>query len=207
VTWQVLIPHIPHRHDKLVELLDVLAAQMQPGVEVLIFTDNLEHSYAEKCQALADASTADYTSHLGNDDSVSPDFIPKVMEALEQWPDYVGFRVRYTEAGILQKPVVHSLQCGGWSDGEVLRRDLMYYNPIRRGLAQRVKFRGPYCDMEWADDLRALGCVRTEVFIDEELHYYQRDPADNFHTSREPFPGPLPEIPDYSFVRQLCLSR
>src|SRR5687767_6466339 len=30
--YQILIPHIPHRHAKLLELLDVLAGQMRPGV-------------------------------------------------------------------------------------------------------------------------------------------------------------------------------
>jgi hypothetical protein len=86
----------------------------------------------------------------------------------------------------------------------VLQRDLMYYNPIRRELAEQVRFRGQFCDVEWADDLRALGCVKTEVFIDDELHYYQRDPADNFHTNREPLDD-VPEIPDYPFVSHLCL--
>lgn len=203
--WQILIPHMPHRHAKLVELLDVLEAQMMPGVEVLIYTDNLEASYADKCQALADAATADYTSHLGNDDSVAPDFVPKILDALEQDPDYVGFRVRYTEAGVQQMPVIHSLQCGGWSDTpEGLYRDLMYYNPIRRELADMVRFRGPFCDIEWGDDLRALGCVKNEVFIDEELHYYQRNPADNFHTTRVPMPeDEIPPVPEYSFVKHL----
>lgn len=207
--YQILIPHMPHRHAKLIDLLAVLAVQMQPDVEVLIYADNLEASYAEKCQALADASTADYTSHLANDDSVSPDFIPRIMEALDQDPDYVGFRVRYTEAGVRQQPVIHSLQCGGWSDTvEGLYRDLMYYNPIRRELAQMVRFRGPFCDTEWADDLRALGCVKTEVFIDDELHYYQRDSSDNFHTNRQPMPADqIPPLPRQPFVRYLECSR
>jgi hypothetical protein len=205
VRYQLLIPHIPHRHAKLVELLDVLAAQMRPEVEVLVYTDNLDVSYAEKCQTLADASTADYTSHLANDDSVAPNFIPRILEALEQEPDYVGFRVRYTEAGVLQQPVIHSLDCGGWFDEpQLLRRDLMYYNPIRRALAQQVTFRGPFCDIEWADDLRALGIVKREVFIDEELHYYRRDSSDNFHTHREPMPvDEIPELPAYPFVRHI----
>ena len=47
-----------------------------------------------------DMATADYTSHLANDDSVAPDFIPRVLEAMESDPDYVGFKVRYTEAGV-----------------------------------------------------------------------------------------------------------
>lgn len=206
--WQILIPHMPHRHAQLVGLLDVLAAQMQPGVEVLIYSDNLEADYPTKLQALADASTAEYTSHLANDDSVSDNFVPRVLEALTESPDYVGFRVRYTLDGVPQQPVIHSLQCGCWSDmPHLLMRDLMYYNPIRRELAQQVQFRGPYCDMEWADDLRGLGVVKTEAFIDDELLYYQRKTADNFHSSRQPLPAdqvpPLPSTEIYPFVRYL----
>lgn len=204
--YQILIPHIPHRHAKLLDLLNVLEQQMRPGVQVLIYTDNLQVSYAQKCQALVDAADADYISHLANDDLVAPTFIPRILEALEQNPDYVGFRVRYTEAGVRQQPVIHSLACGCWSDTpDVLMRDLMYYNPIKLELARKVRFRGPYCDVEWADDLRALGCVKTEVFIDEELHYYQRDSSDNFHTPRQPMPEHLiPALPDYPFVEHLA---
>lgn len=42
VTWQILIPTIPHRHDKLAGLLETLDAQMRPGVGVLAYRDNLE---------------------------------------------------------------------------------------------------------------------------------------------------------------------
>ncbi len=206
--WQILIPHMPHRHDKLVQLLDVLEPQMMPGVEVLVYTDNLDVSYQEKCQTLADLSTADYTNHLGNDDSVAPDFIPRIMDAFRADPDYVGFKVKYTEAGQRMMPVVHSLKCGGWFDEpSLLRRDLMYYNPIRRELAQQVRFRGPFCDVEWADDLRALGIVKSEVFIDDEMLYYQRDSSDNFHTNRAPFPDDqMPALPEYPFVRHIVYS-
>lgn len=203
--WQVLIPHMPHRHAKLVELLDVLAAQIQSGVEVIVYTDNLDVSYREKCQTLQDAATADYTSHLGNDDMVAPDFVPRILEAMGQDPDYIGFRVRYTEAGVLQQPVVHSMQEGGWwTDAQGHHRDFMYYNPIRRSIADRVKFRGAFCDVEWAEDIRALGVVNTEVFIDDEMLYYRRDNSDNFHTNRQPMPvGDIPELPEYPFVRHI----
>lgn len=181
---------------------------MRPGVEVLVYTDNLDVSYAEKCQTLADMATADYTSHLANDDSVAPDFIPRILEALKEDPDYVGFRVRYTEAGQLMQPVIHSLDCGRWLDtSERLERDLMYYNPIRRVLAEQVRFRGPYCDTEWADDLRALGVVKSEVFIDAEMLFYRRDSSDNFHTPRQPMPvDEVPVLPEYPFVRHVVYA-
>ena len=200
-----MVPHIPHRHAKLLELLDVLGRQMRPGVQVVVYTDNLDVPYVEKCQTLADMATADYTSHLANDDSVAPDFIPSVLEAMESDPDYVGFYVRYTEAGVLQQQVIHSLQCAGWMDTpQRLERDLMYYQPIRRTLADQVKFRGPYCDTEWADDLRALGIVKREVFIDDEMLYYRRDSSDNFHTARVPMPeDEIQPLPEYPFVRHV----
>lgn len=202
--WQILIPTIPHRHGKFVALLDVLAAQMRPGVEVLIYRDNLQSSYAEKLQALADAATADYTSHLADDDSVSPVFISRILEAFKDQPDYVGFRVLYTEGGDLREGVTHSLQYPGWSDSPAKVRDLMYYNPIRRELAEQVRFRGGDCDREWADDLRAAGIVKTEVFIDEEMYYYQHETGDDFRTPRQPWAGELPPLPEHPFVRYIC---
>ena len=182
---------------------------MRPVVEVLVYTDNLDVSYQEKLQTLQDMATADYTSHLANDDSVAPDFIPRVLEALEQEPDYVGFYVRYTEAGVRQQQVIHSLQCGRWLDTpERLERDLMYYNPIRRELANEVKFRGEFCDVEWAEDLRRLGIVKSEVFIDDEMLYYRRDNQDNFHTPRVPMPvDEIPVLPEYPFVRHVVYEQ
>jgi hypothetical protein len=132
------------------------------------------------------------------------------MAALASRPDYVGFRVRYTESGFRMKPVIHSLSCGGWDDGgPEYRRDLMYQNPVRREHAQQVRFRGLACDTEWADDLRALGIVRTEVFIDDEIFYYQRT-GDNIHVRKTPVPEdqltPLPDYPWVTYLEPLGLS-
>ncbi|HXJ25685.1 MAG TPA: hypothetical protein VNH17_08300 [Streptosporangiaceae bacterium] len=204
--WQIVIPTIPHRHAKLEALLGVLGPQLDwanpptaaPNVRVLAWRDNLEHSYADKLQGLYDAATASYVSSLADDDSVAPDFVYRCLAAMTAGPDQVGFRVRYTEAGTLQCPVIHSLRNPGWyGTGFGLFRDHMYYNPVRRELAAEVRFRGPYCDEEWAADLRALGHVTTEKFIDAEMLYYQRDSADNFHTPKAPMaPGDIPPRPE-----------
>ncbi len=199
-TWQLLITTIPHRHGRLCDLLETLDAQMRPGVGVLLARDTRLAGYRPALQALMDAATAEYVSAIADDDSVSPEFIPKITGALETRPDYVGFRVRYTENGHRMKPVIHSLSCGGWSEGgPAYQRDLMYQNPVRREYAQRVRFRGLACDTEWAGDMRALGVVRTEVFIDDEIFIYQRDLSDYIATPRQPLPDdlirPLPSYP------------
>ncbi len=211
-TWNILITTIPHRHDKLLALLALLDSQMQPGVSVLLCRDEHMAGYRPGLQALMDAATAEYVSAIADDDSYSPDAIPRVMAALDTRPDYVGFRQRFTENGAWRYPVTNSLANYGWngcvpSEGgyyqhtppNEFKLDLMYVNPIRREHAQRVRFRGLACDTEWADDIRALGIVKTEVFIDDEIYYYRRDLTDYISTPhgafREDIIQPLPSYP------------
>ena len=204
-TYDILIATIPHRHDKLVSVLDALDPQMQEGVGVLVYRDNLDVPWVEKCRALEEASTADYISHLDDDDMVSPDFVPRIMEALTSRPDYVGFRVRWTQDGIYQMPVVHSLVSPGWHNADgALFRDIVDKNPIRRDLALQTSWEGANgADRTWALGLRRLGIVKREVFIDAEVYRYQESRDDTFMTLRAPMEDPLPELPRYPWLRYI----
>lgn len=174
-TWDILIASIVHRTDMLAELLNHLERQLVPGVGVLVYLDNREELYGPKCQRLYHASKADYVSMLDDDDWVADDYIPAVMEALKKKPDYVGYRVLYTEHGVPQKPVVHSLVHGGWVDApEALYRDICHKNPLRRDLAVQAPWEGDGgADITWAFALRQLGIVESEVFIDRDMYHYR----------------------------------
>jgi len=203
VRWDLLVCSIAHRTEMLTELLGEFARQRAElenpaSVSVIVFRDNLQTEYGAKCQALLEASTADYVSWFDDDDWPAPDFMASVLEALEEQPDYVGFKVRYTEDGVPQVPVYHTLRYSGWvNNPEALYRDIVHFNPIRRDLALRGRWEGgDGADRRWADQLRALGCVREEVFIDRELHHYRHRPADTFTVAslRAPLEQP-PEAP------------
>jgi hypothetical protein len=198
VTWDILIATIAHRTELLAALLDHLEPQLQPGVGVLVYRDNREQLYGPKCQRLYEASKADYVSMLDDDDWVADDYIPAVMEALKQRPDYVGYRVLYTEHGEPRKPVIHSLEFDGWfENAENLCRDICHKNPLRRDLAARATWDGDGgADQTWANQLRGL--VETEVFIDRELYHYRSTGA--YDTSNlQPLEDPPPP-PDHGFV-------
>lgn len=185
-TWDILICSIEHRTGMLTDLLAELKRQKIPGFGVRVFRDNLETEYGTKCQRLLESSTADYVSFLDDDDWVVEDFVKTIMKTLrEQQPDYVGFRVLYTEDGNPQLPVIHSLQYGGWQNQpDVLIRDIVHFNPIRRDLAARSFWEGgDGADARWAGRLRELGCVKTEVFIDREMHHYRHRSWDTFTAS------------------------
>lgn len=204
MTWDILICSIEHRTDMLTDLLDELGRQLVPGVGVKVFRDNLETEYGTKCQRLLDSSRADYVSFLDDDDWVEPDFIPTIVEALKTKPDYVGFRVRWTEDGNPQLPVFHTLKYGGWVNGaDALYRDIVHFNPIRRDLATQSHWEGgDGADARWAGRLRELGCVKTEVFIDREMHHYRHRSWDTFNASSSQQPmGEHPPRPKARFVK------
>lgn len=205
--YELLIPTVPHRHEKLCNLLSKLDAQMSPDTGVLLYRDNLRISYREKLQALSDFATGDYVSVLQDDDSVASDYIEAILTAVQEGPDQVGFRVRHTTDGI-RADVIHSMQHfpGVMFDGRTHYRDHMYFNPMKRELFQAVRFRGDACDDEWAYDQRTLGLVRTEVFIDREIFYYIRTSSDNWHTLRACGSLPCEEIqplPEYPWLKVL----
>jgi hypothetical protein len=199
-SWDLLICSIWHRTDMLAELLGELERQYQPGLGVRVCRDNLGMTYGDKCQLLLESSTADYVSFLDDDDWVEPDFVGTIMAALDKQPDYVGFKVKYTVNGEPQIPVYHTLRYGGWvNNPEALYRDIVHFNPIRRDLALQGRWEGgDGADRRWADQLRAKGCVRNEVFIDRELHLYRFRSHDTFTLSSVQAPleqePPAPKI-------------
>jgi glycosyltransferase involved in cell wall biosynthesis len=202
VSWDILISSLVHRTDMLVELLEEFERQREPNVGVIVFRDNTETIYGEKCQRLLEASEADYVSFFDDDDWPEPDFIAAISEALRERPDYVGFNVHHTEDGRDQAPVYHSLQHGGWSNSPGgLLRDIVHFNPIRREHALAGRWEGGCgADARWAEQVRASGGVQQEVYLDRILLHYRH--AGGGYTVPQPMADPPPQ-PDIDWVTWL----
>lgn len=205
-TWDILICSIAHRTDMLSELLDEIGRQRTDGVGVHVFRDNLETTLSQKCHHLLHSSEADYVSFVDDDDMIMPGYVESIMAALREQPDYVGFNVLYTINGAPNLPALHSLRHGGWHNGrDALYRDISHLNPIRRTLAIQSTWSGRddhVCDYQWANGLRELGCVKTEVYIERDLYHYRWRPAESF-AQVAAHKAPLIEIPprpDHGFV-------
>jgi hypothetical protein len=175
-----------------------------------LYRDNLQRpgnaSYG-KWQDLEEMSQADYTSFIADDDWVAPDFVAKIMFALQSRPDYVGFAVRYTVDGERAMPVENSLRHTGWhNDPALLTRDIDIHDPIRRDLALLATWRTDIwtADRDWAAQLRATGKVRTEAWIDEEMYWYQETSQSWTRWGADgPVPMPAQEIrslPEYPWL-------
>jgi cellulose synthase/poly-beta-1,6-N-acetylglucosamine synthase-like glycosyltransferase len=99
VSWDILISSLVHRTDMLVELLEEFERQREPNVGVIVFRDNTETIYGEKCQRLLKASEADYVSFFDDDDWPEPDFVAAINGALRERPDYSTAAGLTTQAG------------------------------------------------------------------------------------------------------------
>jgi glycosyltransferase involved in cell wall biosynthesis len=206
-TWDILICTIERRTDKLTTLLEALVPQIVPGVGVHILRDNLEHGYCEACNALVASAEAEYICFVDDDDMVSPNYVARIVEALESRPDMVGFEERYTVDGVLQMPVYRDLRAGEWrNEPNALYRDLSQGQPGRLELYRQVRFATDNgtefgADQRWVADLRALGIVKTQVYIPEQLYYYQCSTSQGClsETTRTPMTEHPPR-PDFPFV-------
>lgn len=182
-TWDILINSLQHRSGKLRELLTVLEPQILPSVTVrALVSPDASFPFIECTNRLIKTSGADYICFIDDDDFVAPHYVEAITDALRERPDYVGFRVRYTEDGVPQAPVIHSLRARSeWlNTEEFITRDITHFNPIRRDLVPLWPIpEFPYhADREWARLVRESGKVQREVFVDDELHYYRHCTTD-----------------------------
>ena len=86
---------------------------------------------------------------------------------------------------------------------ERLERDITQFNPMLRSLALLGEWEGGWeAERRWGNEVRQTGQCQHEVFIDEELYWYQEASQDTFKTDRKPL-GKMPELPAYPWLRQI----
>lgn len=172
--WSILVLTIPQRQAMLERLLNVLQPQICDGLELLIRKSDRALPVGENREFLRTEARGEYISFVDDDDLVSPHYVSRILPLLDG-VDYIGFNLEQRMDGAFACIEQHSLQHGkvwqNWTGGRF--RDISHLNPMRRELALQAPMSGwPGEDNRWADDIRTLGIVKTEHYIDETLYYY-----------------------------------
>lgn len=203
--WQIIIPSVVDRGEKLQRLIDTLAPQVKKykgDVQVVIMWNNYERELSELRQLLVETATADYVNFIDDDDLVSDDYVDSIYPLLDG-VDYIGFRLAFYQNGQKQKPVIHSLTCEKWSDdGEGFYRRGTLINPTKRELMLKAGFKNSDYRKGIPEDITYAQAIdkflKTEHFIDKEIHIYI--PTDDHAWSRfEQLKGDYkrPTLPKY----------
>jgi hypothetical protein len=180
VTWDILILTLPERAASLAGVVSILAPQLTDGVSLDVHVTDTSIGHGDARREVLEHSTAEYVSFVDDDDLVASNYVAEIKRALKSQPDMVGFLAKFTYDGVDMPPISISLQHGNWLDpvqGSV--RDLFQWAPIRRELSLAGGWEGRGIpgdgeDQRWANRLRALGIVKTEVYIPKQLYIYRQ---------------------------------
>ncbi len=171
----ILICSLVCRADALGRLMLSLERQKTGDVEILTNVDDGDVTIGEKRNALLAAAAGEWRCFIDDDDEPSADYVPSILEALNQNPDCVGFRVRRMIDGHEACEAIHSTRYtkyGSHPHPYTLERTPNHLNPIRASIAMEAGFpkinRGE--DVEYARRVRPR--LTSEAFVDRVLYTY-----------------------------------
>lgn len=178
ILFSILTPAVPSRMLQLAALCNDFAAQIgNEPVEHLVFLDNKRRSVGEKRDSLLRMARGQYVAFVDDDDAVSKDYVPAILEKIDRDPDVITFRQMATINGVSGEV---EFRLGHPNDpfkpGAITRRNAWHVCAWRRSLAICSSFPAVNYGEDWAyaQKLCALDGLRTE-HISRVLHFYRHD--------------------------------
>ena len=173
IKLSILICSLEERKLHLNYLLEFLNKQKTDEVEILTEIDNGEISIGKKRNLLLQRATGEYIVFIDDDDGVSNDYVPKILDALKEDVDCCGIEGIITFNGKGPKRFIHSLKYDKWFEDEnAYYRCPNHLNPTKTEIARKIG----YTAVRWAEDfdysLRIRGSLKTECYIDKCIYYY-----------------------------------
>lgn len=158
-------------------LAESLYPQLNKAVEILVLCDAGERSIGMKRNELLDRAAGAYVCFVDDDDTVSPDYVAKLLEALASGPDCCSIEGVVTTDGRNPVKFVHSLKYDKWgtvSEGSkpVYVRCPNHLNPVRRDIALRVRFPDKSHGEDRDYSLRLRPLLKVEKEIKGPVYYY-----------------------------------
>lgn len=177
----ILICGLQSRMTSFTELTASLYTQYN-GLEVQMITDvdSGEKSIGEKRNDLLERAEGDYICFIDDDDTISKDYIFKIMTALESNPDCCSLMGVITWDGKLPELFEHSIKYSEYktnppTKGIRYERYPNHLNVIKSSIAKQFKFpeinHGE--DKSWADKIFKSGLLKIEAKIDGVIYHYQ----------------------------------
>lgn len=182
----ILTPSIPERVQRMTGLSATLRRQIEGTdpvvvdnlpVEHLVLIDNCRRSVGRKRDDLLRIARGDYVAYVDDDDSVSEDYVSKLLTAIKDKPDVITFLQRAIiqgQSGLVEFRLGNPNE--KFNPDGITKRNAWHVCAWRRTLAVSSWFPDTNYGEDWAyaDRLCALPNLK-EVHIPSELHFYTYD--------------------------------
>lgn len=187
----ILIPTVVGREAQYENLTRILHPQLKDywpdnGVQIMYDKDNKEMTIGEKRGFLYSRASGLYSWQIDDDDSIAPNAIELILEAIKSNRDCITFQEHCSIDGVIFKSN-HSYMYADWDgDGQKLLGDGFHFHrtPFMKSVIKTEIARSvPILhirfgeDHQWAQALKPH--LNSEVHISEDLYFYQHTSTDH----------------------------
>lgn len=188
IKFSILICSLRQREEQLKKLLSVLSPQLTSECEVVLNVDDKQKTVGKKRNELLDQSNGQYVAFVDDDDMVSPDYVSKILTAIQPEPDCCGIEGIYYHSLVKQPQFIyHSIRYDRYyNQGNHYYRHPNHLNPVKLSIAKQAGFK----DINACEDgdyaIRVRPMLKTEEYIKGPIYYYYYD-AEKSETCRNGF--------------------
>lgn len=190
IKLSICIIALVEREPNLSVLINQLVQQPRfDECELIVIYDSGNLRPGDKRNRTLEAARGDYVCCIDDDDRVAPDYIPRILEAIDTGADAVAIRGNCVDGAGTTVAFDYRLdgEEGEWI-GNTIWRYPGHLCPIKREIAKRATFpsvqRGE--DLTWSSQLRDLGLIKSlarattrfpewSPLKDGALYFYQLD--------------------------------
>lgn len=180
----VLILSLPSRINRLASLVGELTRQINAGgledqVQVMVLTDSREMSVGDKRNKLMEMSSGKYVCYIDDDDSISENYLSKILEGCRSDVDVVTFCGIYRDAASQDVGDYYTFKISTLlkdsTVGRCFNRRPNHLCPVKREIAIKHKFpeKNYGEDFDYSELLNPS--LTNEFHIIDQIYYYNFD--------------------------------
>ena len=173
----ILIPSMHKRRGLLNRLIASIG--FNDEVEILTDVDSGEVTTGNKRNRLIKRAKGTYIVFIDDDDAISCDYIPSILEAITHDPDVITFNGWMTTDNVARIDFRIGLgfpyTAVNYENKIIYLRYPNHLCPIKRTIAEQVLFPNATFgeDYKWATDLKDRQLLKKEYRINKFLYHYQ----------------------------------
>jgi len=177
----ILILTLPTRIDSYANLIKTLNQQviqnnLMNRVQILSFCDTKEISVGEKRNILLNKSNGKYVCFIDDDDEIAPNYLIKLISAIESGADVITFCGDYIENTNVKPFSISIIHRSNYNNPNIFYRLPNHLCPVKREIALSCQF----TDKNFGEDSdyseRINKYIKNEFHIQDKLYFYMYNP-------------------------------
>lgn len=153
--------------------MDCIHSQCNDDSVEFAFDNSMDYNIGVKRNRLLSVAHGDYIVFIDDDDTISPDYVQKILKATETNPDCIGISGLITTNGQDKRQWHISKDFGSWYEhANCYYRTPNHISPIRRELALQAGFPEIVHGEDYEYSKRLLPLLKTEVKVEGNIYFY-----------------------------------